>query len=76
MPEARTQGRSAPSEVTPLPPELAEGLAELLAQALVAELMHSTKPVKTQAEPDATVESPPGHDRWFPGFERRTQSRE
>ncbi len=63
MPEDSRQIPSAPSKVIDVPPDLADALAELLAQALVAELMESPKPVKIRAELDATVESPPGHDR-------------
>ncbi len=65
---------SAPSGGDVFPPQLADALAELLAEALVAELMESPNPTKEQAELDATVESPPGHDRRHPGLEARVQS--
>ncbi len=70
------QTPSAPSKVIEIPPDLADELAELLAQALVAELMESAKSAKTQAERDATVASPPGHDRSHPGLEARVRSHE
>ena len=60
MPEAHTPvGAERPT----LPPELAEALVDLLAQALVAELMESHKAAETLPTPDVTGTSPPGHVR-------------
>ncbi len=46
-----------------LPAELEEALIELLAEALVAELMESRKVAETLPTPDATGTSPAGHAR-------------
>ena len=61
MPDLHTPATA--SEPPRLPPELEEALVDLLAQALVAELMESRKASESLIAPDPTVVSPSGHAR-------------
>ncbi len=54
---------TGPTTAAPLPPELEVALAELLAQALVAELVESANAAPSLTEGPGTVASPPGPDR-------------
>ena len=63
MPETPLHTPVAASEPPRLPPELEEALVDLLAQALVAELMECSKASKTLTPPEATGVSPSGHAR-------------
>ncbi len=63
MPETTVTAPATAADRRPLPPELEAALAELLAQALVAELVESANSVPMQAEQPGTVVSPPGPDR-------------
>jgi hypothetical protein len=54
---------TAPSEGQPLPPQLIEELAALVANALVADIRQFPNLAEIQANHDPTVESPRGHNR-------------
>jgi hypothetical protein len=54
---------TAPSEPLPLPPELIEELARLLAEAIVADIRQYPNLTELKANSEATVESPSGPDR-------------
>ena len=60
MSETPLEAQSTAVTHAPLPAELEEALIELLAQALVAELMENANTPKTLAESNATVASPSG----------------
>ena len=62
---------------SPLPPELVEDLARLLADALVADIRQYPNLAELQAKSDPTVESPSGHDRSDPRTRReRTRKKQ
>jgi L-ascorbate metabolism protein UlaG (beta-lactamase superfamily) len=52
-----------PIEARPLPPELIEDLAAILASALVADIRQFPNLADLKTNPVPTVESPRGHDR-------------
>ena len=54
---------TAPSEPLPLPPELIDELARLLAEAIVADIRQYPNLAELKANSEATVESPSGHHR-------------
>ena len=63
MPETPLETQSSSPKHAPLQAELEEALIDLLAHALVAELVESANNLKTQEEANATVASPSGHVR-------------
>jgi hypothetical protein len=56
-------GSSPPVDAQPLPPELVEALATLLADALVADIRQYPNLAEVQTNQESTVESPSGLHR-------------
>ena len=54
---------ATPSEPLPLPPELIEDLARLLAEAIVADIRQYPNLAELQPNHDSTLESPSGRNR-------------
>jgi len=61
--QALTGNEAAPIQPRPLPPELIEELAALLASALVEDIRQFPNLADIKANQDSTVQSPRGHDR-------------
>jgi hypothetical protein len=66
-----TSGSSPPVDAPPLPPELVEALAALLADAIVADIRQYPNFVELQTNHEPTVESPSGLNRRRPAPEHR-----
>ena len=58
-----TVGSTSTPEPLPLPPELVEDLARLLADALVADIRQYPNLAELEAKRESTVESPSGRHR-------------
>jgi hypothetical protein len=74
-----SSGSSPPvdfSGVPSLPPELVEALAELLAEAIVADIRQFPNLAELCANQESTVESPSGHDRTDPPVRRQRTRQE
>ena len=63
MPEALADDTVAGAGQPSLPPELQEAMIDLLAQAMVAELLETGNPAEPLPSATATGSSPPGHAR-------------
>jgi hypothetical protein len=60
---AATDASTVSPDPPPLPPELLEDFARLLAEAIVADIRQYPNLAKLKAQPDSTVESPSGLNR-------------
>ena len=63
MPDAHPETRATDTVLPALPGDLEAALVELLAEALVAELMATENSAETQGIVSTTDESPSGHVR-------------